>query len=391
MLLKIVAGAVLVAALIGLAVGGWLVLHAWGQARRYAHLKDTHDLALRVDHLGHKYTAKRGEVCLTIGVYQRGERYTSPRWTPAAAATDAAAHALYEIGSITKVFTGILLARMIEEGTVRPDETLAECLSERLSLSDEVSRITLAQLAAHTAGLPRLPANFDQVSTDPTNPYAQYLSQHLYQELPQVALVAPPGRRTAYSNMGYGLLGHLLARRAQLSYETLLRQEITAPLCLEDTVITLSDAQRQRMLPGRLPSGERVPEWDFDVLAPAGALRSTVSDLLSFIHANLHPPEGILGRAIGRAQQAQFGDWSGSRVGLGWQIREDVYTDLVILWHNGGTGGFCSFLGIIPAHDVGVVLLSNSGDAWSGDRSLDDMGLEILTLASKVSLRAGAV
>lgn len=387
MLVKIATMALVLLAIVGLTFGGWLVAHAWLHARRYAKLQDTHDLPAQVNRLGQAYASQRAHVRLTVGVYQQGRRYIGHYGSIAPPAAETPAErVIYEIGSITKVFTGILLARLVDEGVVSLDQTLGELLLGRASLPADVKNITLAQLATHTSGLPRMPANFDQVVTDPHNPYLQYQRQHLYQALETMKLEAAPGKKVLYSNLGFGLLGDLLVQQSGTTYEDLVRIKICQPLDMVDTVCHLDERREERCLHGFLPSGEAVSAWDFDVLAPAGALRSTVDDLLDFVQANLHPPDSPLGKSLRVAQEKQHGHWTGSHVGLGWQIRDDVYTDLRILWHNGGTGGFCSFLGIVPSHNIGVVVLANSGDAWSGDHSLDDLSFEILTLASKVSL-----
>jgi CubicO group peptidase (beta-lactamase class C family) len=183
-----------------------------------------------------------------------------------------------------------------------------------------------------------------------------------------------------------GLLGHLLELKTNTSYEELVRKTIGIPLEMSDTAIALSPEQQQRLIPGYSSIGEVTANWDFDVLAPAGAFRSTVHDLLRFIQASLTTANTPLSQAIVRSQELEFSDRNGE-VGLAWQILKRP-GGLTFHWHNGGTGGYVSFIGVDQEHQTGVVLLSNYGDAMAGDFSLDRMGLELLRLTSKISLES---
>jgi CubicO group peptidase (beta-lactamase class C family) len=238
-------------------------------------------------------------------------------------------------------------------------------------------------LATHTSGLARLPANFDAISTNQQNPYANYRATDLYQDLAAVVLTSKPGTKSDYSNYGFGLLGHVLALKAGKPYEALVKDTVCHPLEMRDTTIQLLAEQRQRLTPGHNPQGELVSNWDFDVLAPAGAFRSTAADLLKFVEANLAPAATPLGRSLTEAQRVQFETWS-DKLGLAWQIEETI-EGLTFHWHNGGTGGYASFIGFDKTHQTGVVILSNYGDAMANDSSVDEMGMELLRLMSKIS------
>jgi CubicO group peptidase (beta-lactamase class C family) len=183
-----------------------------------------------------------------------------------------------------------------------------------------------------------------------------------------------------------GLLGHLLARRTGESYDALIRRLICEPLGLANTVVAPSDEQAKRLVPGHTPDGTPAPRWHFDALAGAGALLSTADDLLAFLQANLAPADDALGHAIARAQQVEHTSWLGSNQGLGWQIDNNTMHRLVMYWHNGGTGGYVSFVGFDQLRATAVVVLSNSGDAFAGDDGVDQLGARILKVATKVSL-----
>jgi CubicO group peptidase (beta-lactamase class C family) len=134
--------------------------------------------------------------------------------------------------------------------------------------------------------------------TDQKNPYRDYQVAHLYEYLSGAAIGFPPGTGVAYSNLGAGLLGHVLALRAGRPFEDLLAERVLRPLGLADTGITLSADQAARLAPGHTDKGEPTPNWDIPSLAGAGALRSTAAEMLTFLRANLDPPGTPAGAAL---------------------------------------------------------------------------------------------
>jgi hypothetical protein len=168
-----------------------------------------------------------------------------------------------------------------------------------------------------------------------------------------------------------GLLGHALARAAGTSYEELARTRIWAPLGMTHTAITLTPWMRDHLALGHDPAGNVVENWDLPTLAGAGAIRSTATDMLKFADANLHPERGPLGRAMALAQRERATAGPGMWIGLNWLIAH-VGADTIV-WHNGGTGGYRSFVGLVPSRKVGVVVLTNSGGAGA-----DDIGMHLL-------------
>lgn len=356
-----------------------LVLYGWMEASHYGNLTDTHDLPQRVDTIVAPYVAKRPHVRLAIGVSQRGTRFVK-EFGPGepGSVPSPEGNTMYEIGSVTKVFTGILLAHMEAEGRVTLDQSIATLLPTDVKLPAATEAITLRQLATHTSGLPRLPGNLDVHAIDP---YAKYSARDIYQDLRAVKLESVPGKSSAYSNYGMGLLGHLLALKAGKNYDALLDETVCQPLALSDTVMQLSEEQQRRLAPGHTSAGKETSVWNFDVLAGAGALRSDVDDMLTFLEANLRPPDNALGRAMEKAHEVHFSGWMAHQ-GLAWQIEDDPYVDVRFHWHNGGTGGFVSYIGFIKSQDTAVVVLSN----YSDNSDVDEMGLRILRYATKISL-----
>lgn len=271
------------------------------------------------------------------------------------------ARTLFEIGSITKGFTGLLLAEMAARGEVREDEPVAALLPDSVRVPDFEGRaITLGHLATHTSALPRLPLNLFDFE-NPSDPYAAYTVADLYAFLDVFRLHRAPGAEYRYSNLGMGLLGHALARRAGMPYEDLLRARILEPLGLADTRIALDDAARTRFAQGHAADGTPVPPWHLPTLAGAGALRASAADLLTLLHAFLaRDVQTPLGRVLDDAlrPRAPAGDDS-VQVALGWHLRRDA-SGHTFVFHNGATGGFCSFAGFDEATGRGVVVLASA-------------------------------
>lgn len=278
---------------------------------------------------------------------------------------------VYEIGSLTKAFTGVLLADMAVRGEVALDDPVRRYLPDSVRVPGSDSQpITLRLLSAQRSGLPRMPGNF--APADPANPYADYDAGRLYAFLNEHTLTRAPGATYEYSNVGVGLLGFALARRAGTTYEDVVSRRILAPLGMTGTMITLSDAARARLAQGST-DGRTAANWDMDALAGAGALRSTAEDMTKFLAAAMGLRRTPLDSAFRLAAEPQFDAGPGGmmRIGLGWHVLQ-APGGMRIVWHNGGTGGYHSWAGYDPARRAGVVVLTNSTD------NIDDIGLHLL-------------
>jgi D-alanyl-D-alanine-carboxypeptidase/D-alanyl-D-alanine-endopeptidase len=282
---------------------------------------------------------------------------------------------VFEIGSTTKVFTALLLADMSRRGDVELTDPLAKHLPPDVRVPQRDGRqITLQDLATHTSGLPRLPTNL--APRDPANPYADYTARQLYDFLASYNLPREVGETYEYSNLGAGLLGLALAHRAGTDYETLVRTRITEPLGMDSTVVTLTDALRGRLASGHNERLELVPGWDIPTLAGAGALRSTANDLLTLLAATLGYTSSPLTASMAAMTAVRRPTGApGLEVALGWQVASTDGGDL--FWHNGGTGGYRSFLGFDQRRRVGVVVLSNTFTP----AGVDDIGRHLLDTA----------
>ena len=441
----------------------------------------------KIDEIAHGYLKDSKNVGLAVGIIRGGEaQILCYGTTDKPYGIPINPNSVFEIGSITKVFTGILLAEAMRRGEVKLEDPVNDYLPERARIPVRGKKpLTLRHLTTHTSGIPRLPDNIDREVFFSENPYSTYTVEQMYEFLHRTPVT--PGRQHAYSNLGAGLLGHILGLAAGKDYEALVKERILEPLGMSDTSIALSEDQLLRLA---LPhdGGKQVSLWDIPTLSGAGALRSTVSDMLKFLQANLQSGVQAVGRSgvqestaengirdaetetedvreskienrkslsehgmrnaesedgdvrkskienrkslaesIQRAQQIEtrgnpfqqnLGCWFamglfyalveiGGRLriglygwpalipgfilvfglpiyvafkwprgfatmGLGWFMDKLAGTPHLMTWHNGGTGGYCSFIGFTRESGCGVVVLSNS------TQSVDSVAARIL-------------
>lgn len=279
---------------------------------------------------------------------------------------------IFEIGSITKVFTSLLLADMVQRGQVSLDDPVARYLPSTVKMPERKGRkITLVDLATHTSGLPRMPGNLYR--TNPKNPFADYTVEHLYQCLSSYQLPRDIGSQCEYSNLvGIGLLGHVLERIADMDYESLVCSRICAPLGMNDTRITLTPEMKVRLVAGHDVTLKPTENWDIP-LAGAGALRSTVNDLFIFLSANLGFTKSPLAPAMAaqlKVRHRPAGQDPRDYYCLGWGI--SVTNGKEVICHSGGTGGYCTWTGYDASARAGVVVLSNTAF------HVDDIGIHLL-------------
>ena len=277
---------------------------------------------------------------------------------------------VYEIGSVTKVFTSLILEEMARENKLHLTDPIGAWLPDSVATpSRNRKQITLLDLSCQISGLPRLPNNF--FPKDMANPYADYTVKQLYYFISHYRLTRDPGAQYEYSNIGAGLLGYILTLAAKQDYETLVKRVICAPLHMQNTVITLTPALAAAMATGHDVYGTPVKNWDFPILPGMGALRSTTNDMLIFLAANLALVKTSLAPAIAVTHIAcDSTGIPGLEIAMGWHILTRYGRK--ITWHNGGTGGFRSFIGFDPVAKTGVVVLINSAN------SVDDIATHIL-------------
>lgn len=277
-------------------------------------------------------------------------------------------HTVYEIGSISKVFTTILLADEVLKGNMKLDDPISNYLPKTVSVPQyNGKQITLKDLATHTSGLPRMPDNFEPA--DYSNPFADYTVELLYDFLSSYELQRAIGTQYEYSNLGMGLLGHILELHTGKTYEVLIKNRITEPLGMTMTGIAFTDAMKANLALGHNEQLDVVSSWDINTLAGAGAIRSSTSDMVKFIKANIDTNDIELNKAMKLSHNIAFTDESKNfNIALAWHFGNNNS----ITWHNGGTGGYRAFAGFLNGANRGVVVLTNSVS------SVDAIGMKLL-------------
>ncbi|MGL6196203.1 MAG: serine hydrolase domain-containing protein, partial [Thermoguttaceae bacterium] len=295
---------------------------------------------------------------------------------------------VYEIASITKLFTGVLLADMLERSEVSLDDKLSDLLPNGVTLPQKgEAPITLLDIATHRSGLPRLAPHFwETANKTPGDPYTLFTVEKIYDSLAQWKPEVEPQNRYEYSNYGYAILGNVIANKFGVTFEDLLRDRVLTPLGMNETQVKLSDELVKRLAQPHDAEHKPCKNWDLAGFAPGGGLRSTVSDMVRFAAAALGQMELVeklnsqrdaeaqtnsldatesdknkpqleqLKKDFELAQKIQADGMPGRKIGLGWNYNphRDFY------WHNGQTGGYFSMLLVDRKHGNAVVILSNS-------------------------------
>ena len=347
--------------------------------------------------LGSAFTASDGAFApdhhggAVIGLLQHGEKRVIAYGT-------AKPDSIFEIGSITKTFTGLVLARMVAEGKVTLDEPVRLLLPRGTVVKPAGREITLLDLITHHSGLPRTPTNLPATAT----PYADYHAAQLYVYMAGHGVALPTHPQFLYSNLGVGLLGQALAERAGTTYPKLVREEITGPLGMADTAAAWAPGQAGRILQSYSVSHKPVPVTDLDALAGAGAIRSTAGDLLTYLQAQLHPESldvsldarlGTLATALVQSHAFHADASPDSRIALAWMYNPT----LGAYWHNGSVAGYTSDTFFNPKEDYAAVVLYNSASPVGFASMLDEhirerfAGLPAISLANPVAPSKGGV
>lgn len=279
---------------------------------------------------------------------------------------------VFEIASLTKVFTALLLADMATQGQVKLDAPVSTCLPESTKVPEHAGRkITFVDLATHTSGLPLRPTNL--ASQTALNKYADYTVEQLYQGLATFELPRDPGTAFEYSNWGFGLLGNALAHCANKSYETLLTERVTEPLSMRDTTFGPTKATRSRLASAYDAKLRPVSNEGTGALNGAGGLYSTVDDMLQFIELFLgRGPQQLTTAATTMVQPRRLGDGPDTQMGLGWRVT--THAPLQTLWSSGRADGYRAFMGFDPRSRVAVVALTNAAT----NVGVDDIGWHLL-------------
>ena len=272
---------------------------------------------------------------------------------------------VYEIGSVTKTFSATLLAQEVLSGRITLDTPISKLLPDFPIPSRDGKQITLGEIGTQHSGLPRMPSNF--LPRDSANPYADYDGGKLKAFLAEYKLPRDPGASYEYSNLAFGLLGYALAQSNHATYGALVARQIFAPLRMLLSGTSFTTKMHAHLARGHDENGNPASNWDLDALAGAGAIRSTANDMLRYLKANMGTAHTPLETAMKIAQQPRAEVGNGMRIGLAWMT-----TDKGIVWHNGGTGGYRSFIGFTADRRHGVVILTNTA------ADVDELGFAVL-------------
>lgn len=274
---------------------------------------------------------------------------------------------IYEIGSITKTFTAAILVQMVQEGKVKYDDSISKYLPKDVVNWPDSLAITLEELATHQSGFPRIPDNgMTKALFNLDNPYKNYTQQDLYDFLKSYTPKSKDKRKVDYSNLGMGLLGDILAQIENCSFEQLIQTRITKPLGMDNTYAGFKENMQ---ITGHNGYGDPTAAWEQQVLGGAGAIRSNTADMMKYLTANIKAEQPFAEAHTPRADMGKA-----SKIGLAWITLYPEDTDLELLFHNGGSGGFRSAMLFSKDKQMGVVVLGNSVE------SVDKIGIRIMEL-----------
>ncbi len=291
---------------------------------------------------------------------------------------------IFEIGSLSKVFTGLLLAEAVDSGSATLEDPIRSCIPQEFTTDKEFyDQITLAHLTTHTSGLPRLPKTLDFTLVSAIanftggNPYEKVTREKVFSYLSRTAAPKSIGTDWSYSNYGVGLLGVCLSGKKGLSYEETLRSVIADPLEMANTTIHLDQEQEALYTPGyrgylrlgRLVVGIENKPWLMgEGLVGAGGIRSSGADMLKFLKACISEKLDF----ISLTKEPIFRIDDESEMGMGWLLDRGLLENQTVIWHNGQTGGFNSYLAFFKDKPYGVFVIANT------NVSIQSLGEEIV-------------
>lgn len=334
---------------------------------------------------------------VAVGIVHNGEeyRYGYIREDGQVRETDQE-NAIFEIGSITKTFTATLLMEQVDKGEMGLDDPIQQYLPVSIKQPTyEGHSITLKHLVTHTSGLSNGPGSFlwpylKSKLFAPQNPYKYMKARHYYRYLKGFKLDYIPGKEWAYNNAAVALLGTLIARHQQRTWEGLVQEKLFEPLDMNDSYFRIGEAQEGRMVQGYNGKGKKNALWEMDFINPAGVIKSTPADMMKWLKAHLDPPAGMeYFSATHQKLDIDIPPLEGHAMGIGW-VHKIVDDDTRFLWHNGGTGGFHSFLGFDKAARNGALIFTNFSQGHpqmkneAGKSKVDALGFELLGLLRDV-------
>ncbi|RYU95008.1 serine hydrolase domain-containing protein [Emticicia agri] len=319
-------------------------------------------LDLKVDSIVRPYIQWKHTVGVALAIIKDGKVYTynygeTKRDNKTLPDPD---KTLYEIGSISKTFTAVLLADEVVKGKMSLDDPINKYLPDSIgNMTYNGVPITLKTLSNHSSGFPRLPINLYKKGDPADDPYKNYDTQRMYTYLKNFKPYREVGINYEYSNFAVGLLGNILALQNHISYEKLMEERITKPLKMTHTFVTIPSKQASDFAQGYNEKGEATAPWDLNTLVGAGGIRSTVNDLVKYINAHMDKAPEKLQKAIDLTHQVTF-EKGQTIIGLGWHTGK--MKEQTIFQHSGGTGGFRTLVAFDKENKIGVMVLSNTAE-----------------------------
>ncbi|TDK25074.1 serine hydrolase [Luteimonas aestuarii] len=314
----------------------------------------------------------RTGACMAVAVIDRDVVSRTYRCADPKDAARIDADTAFEIGSVSKTMTAVLLADLIERGEASLDDPLADYLPEGTAVpTHDGAPILLRHVVTHTSGLPALPARMQTPATDVANPYARLTEEDLLASLGEATLNVAPGERFEYSNFASMVLSYVVAHRAGVDFETLLKQRLFAPLGMDKAFVN-SAPEGVRPAQGHSPNTQATSAWNFATnLAGVGGVRATLDDMVRYVQGNLGLVETAITPALVRAQQPVSEQ---PPMAMNWMLMPVAGRTVHV--HEGGTGGFSAFVSVDRERQRGVVILSDT--TWNSIGSLGSLGLHLV-------------
>lgn len=319
-----------------------------------------------------KFIKQKGVVGAALGyIEQRNIQFYFAGKSSAEQLKPISIESIFEIGSITKVFTILLLKILSSKGLLDLDHPIDMYLSCKTPQFNG-HKITLKHLATHSSGLPSFPHTY--FPQNPKNPYQGYTLKHLYHCLEECHLESIPGESFLYSNLGVGLLAHILSIKTGQSYQELLLEHVLEPLAMTRSLVQLTPSIGPNTCMGH-NIGKIVGNWDTpEAIVGSGGLRSTIKDMTQFLAANLGLIESPISNLLKECHNKIINtDILDEYCGLGWIISDAPQGE--IIWHDGITGGFTNFIALDKQKEKGIVILTNSRKNGLRDFSFSILGV----------------
>ena len=268
---------------------------------------------------------------------------------------------LFELGSVTKTFTGVALAQAVLDGRISLEQPIGDFLPTSIAFPDQVLAIPVGALATHTAGLPSDPPSVSFITrTFRKNPFKQVTDRQAFESLAELEAQVGSGREYSYSNFGFMILGRLLEEATGIPYARLIEEDVAGSLGMNNTWVEPPESELSHLAVGHRV-GDAVEHWYSIPLPGASGVVSSVPDMLTFLESHLNSDGTPLAQALRLAMDPRTRASTTVEVALGWHVYTEPDVPR-IFYHNGSMMGFRSYVGMAPELGLGIVVLGNSRD-----------------------------